>query len=77
MNRFGMYSILCGVIAILALFSLSGVHMPILLFAFMFLALTIAGLVFAVKAKNAIYLLTGGLLNGLLLIYTVILTFAS
>lgn len=77
MNRFGMYSILCGVIAVLALFSLSGVHMPILLFVIVFLALTIAGLVFAVKAKNAIYLLTGGLLNGLLLIYTVILTFAS
>jgi len=51
--------------------------MPILLFAIVFLALTIVGLVFAVKAKNAIYLLTGGLLNGLLLIYTVILTFAS
>lgn len=77
MNRFGMYSILCGVIAVLALFSLSGIHMPILLFVIVFLALTIAGLVFAVKAKNAIYLLTGGLLNGLLLIYTVILTFAS
>lgn len=77
MNRFGMYSILCGVIAVLVLFILSGVHMPILLFAIVFLALTIVGLVFAVKAKNAIYLLTGGLLNGLLLIYTVILTFAS
>lgn len=77
MNRFGMYSILCGVIAVLALFILSGVHMPILLFAIVLLALTIVGLVFAVKAKNAIYLLTGGLLNGLLLIYTVILTFAS
>jgi len=77
MNRFGIYSILCGVIAILTLFGLSGVHMHIILFVTLFTAITITGLVFAVKAKDAVYLLSGGLLNGLLFIYTVLLTFAS
>ncbi|WP_154647357.1 hypothetical protein [Kurthia massiliensis] len=47
------------------------------LFVLLFLVITITGLVCAVKAKQIVYLLIGGLLNGLILIYTMLLAFAS
>lgn len=77
MNRLGIVSLLCGVIALVLLFALSGVHLNFWLFIALFFVITTIGLVCAVKAKQAIYLLAGGFLNGLLLIYTMLLAFAS
>ena len=77
MNRLGMISLACGLVALILLMTLSGVHMNFWLFVALFFVLTMIGLVCAVKAKQAIYLLIGGLLNGLLLIYTMLLAFAG
>lgn len=77
MNRLGISSLVCGVVAVILLLTLSGVHMNFWLFVVLFFVITMVGLVCAVKAKQAIYLLTGGFLNGLLLIYTMLLAFAG
>lgn len=77
MNRLGMVSLICGILALLLLFALSGVHMNFWLFVLLFLVITITGLICAVKAKQVVYLLLGGVLNGLMLIYTMLLAFAG
>ncbi len=77
MNRLGVTSLICGILALVLLVALSGIHMNFWLFVLLFLVITITGLVCAVKAKQIVYLLIGGLLNGLILIYTMLLAFAS
>lgn len=73
MNRSGLYSIIIGVLLCIALFSLSGMRINLLLFAVVFIVLTIVGLTLAIKSKKVLPIIIGGLLNGLLLIYSLLL----
>ncbi|WP_010300272.1 hypothetical protein [Kurthia senegalensis] len=73
MNRQGIISVTIGLLLVISLFLLSGVRVNSLLFGLMFIPLTIVGLTLAIKSKKGIYIIVGGLLNGLLLIYSFLL----